>query len=128
MSPSTSELIAFLGATDPDRATTFYRDTLGLNLVPTESPSALVFETGQTTLRISIVDEVRPAPYTVLGWSVDDIDSAVRSLSSNGVSFDRIPEMDQDDRGIWTAPDGTKVAWFRDPDDNVLSVTEHASG
>lgn len=128
MIPSTSELIAFLGATDPDRATTFYRDTLGLNLVPTESPSALVFETGQTTLRISIVDEVRPASYTVLGWSVDDIDSAVRSLSSNGVSFDRIPGMDQDDRGIWTAPDGTKVAWFRDPDDNVLSVTEHASG
>lgn len=128
MIPPTSELIAFVGATDSDRVTAFYRDTLGLDLVSEEAPSTLVFETGDTMLRVSIVEEVTPAPYTVLGWEVEDIQETVGTLSSKGVSFERIPGMDQDEQGIWTAPDGTKVAWFQDPDGNMLSVTEFTAG
>lgn len=123
MLPTTSELIAFVGATDPERAKAFYRDKLGLNLV-SELSATLIFKTGETTLRISLVEEVTAAPYTVLGWKVEDIDGTVDTLSEKGVSFERIPGMDQDERGIWAASDGTKVAWFQDPDGNMLSVTE----
>ncbi len=70
------------------------------------------------------VGEIRTAPYTVLGWAVADIEATVRALGSTGVSVERFAGMDQDDIGVWAAPGGARVAWFTDPDGNVLSLTQ----
>lgn len=120
---TTAEIIAFVGATDPGRAKAFYQSTLGLRLV-SEEPQALVFDAGGTMLRVSILRQVPPVPYTVLGWRVRDIATAVESLASRGVVFERFAGFAQDTRGVWTAPDGTRVAWFTDPDRNMLSLTQ----
>jgi catechol 2,3-dioxygenase-like lactoylglutathione lyase family enzyme len=117
------DLIAFAGTTDPDRARAFYRDTLGLEL-ESESPYALVFRVGPTMLRVTVVEEVVAAPYAVLGWGVDDIAATVGDLRSRGVDFARFPSLDQDALGIWHAPSGARVAWFKDSDGNTLSVTQ----
>ena len=119
-----SPIIAFVASTDSDTAKAFYGDTLGLELSAEEPPHALVFQAGETMLRVSLVQEMQPAPYAVLGWSVAEIDDAVDRLARSGVSFERYPHLPQDERGIWTASDETKVAWFRDPDGNILSLTQ----
>lgn len=120
-----ARVIAFLASTDPDAAVGFYRDALGLTLVE-DSPFALVFESGGTTLRIQKVGEFSPQPFTALGWAVDDIVAAVRELGARGIAMDRFPGVPQDDDAIWTTPDGARVAWFHDPDGNVLSLTQAA--
>jgi len=66
-----------------------------------------------------------PAPFTILGWQVPDIEKMVAGLQAKGVQFERFGFLDQDALGIWTAPSGDKVAWFKDPDGNVLSVSQH---
>ena len=119
-----SPLIAFIASTDSDAAKAFYGNTLGLQLSAEELPHALVFQAGETMLRVSLVQKVEPVPYTVLGWRVADIDAAVDRLARSGVHFERYPHLPQDERGIWTAPDDTKVGWFSDPDGNILSLTE----
>ena len=88
------------------------------------SPYAGVYDAGGTTLRVSRVTELTPAPYTVIGWNVSDIRAQIEELTARGVGFARYPEMDQDDLGVWTAPSGARIAWFTDPDGNVLSLTE----
>jgi catechol 2,3-dioxygenase-like lactoylglutathione lyase family enzyme len=118
-----AELVAFVAVTDLDRARAFYEGTLGLAVVE-ESPIACVFSTGGTSLRVTLVDEVAAAAYTVLGWSVVDIDAGVRELEAAGVVFDRFEGMEQDELGIWTAPGGARIAWFTDPDGNRLSLTQ----
>ena len=117
--------IAFVAATDLSRSRTFYEGTLGLRCTE-ENPIACVFNAGGTTLRVAAVPELTPAAYTVAGWQVDDIAVAVRELTGRGVSFLRFDGMDQDDLGVWTAPSQAKVAWFNDPDGNVLSLTQLA--
>jgi hypothetical protein len=98
---------------------------LGLRLLADE-PYALVFDTNGTMLRVQKVQQVTPAPYTALGWEVPDIYATVRELSKKHVAFERIsiPGSSQDELGVWTADDGTKVAWFKDPDGNTLSLTQ----
>jgi catechol 2,3-dioxygenase-like lactoylglutathione lyase family enzyme len=118
-------LIAFVATRDPDRAKKFYRDTLGLGLMSEELPFALVFDAHGTMLRVTIVTELKPAGYTVLGWQAANIVAAARSLQENGVQFERYQGMQQDELGIWTAPGGAKVAWFKDPDGNTLSISQH---
>jgi catechol 2,3-dioxygenase-like lactoylglutathione lyase family enzyme len=118
-------LIAFVATRDPARARQFYRDTLGLRLVSEQMPFALVFDAHGTMLRVTIVKEFRAAGYTVLGWQVPDILVAAEALQKAGVQFERYPGMEQDELGIWTSPGGGKVAWFKDPDGNTLSVSEH---
>jgi hypothetical protein len=78
-------------------------------------------------LRISKVGELAPAPYTVLGWKVPNIRVTVEDLMSGGVTFERYKDMPQDELGIWTTPDGHKVAWFKDPDGSTLSLTQFHS-
>ena len=114
--------VAFVSTADPERARTFYRDILGLPLL-SEDGFALVFDLGATTLRVTVVESLRPQPFTVLGWHVDDAGAAVRALTATGVAFERYDGMGQDGLGVWTAPSGTRVAWFRDPDGNLLSVS-----
>jgi catechol 2,3-dioxygenase-like lactoylglutathione lyase family enzyme len=118
-------LIAFLATTDAARARAFYAGTLGLRLVE-DSPFALVFDVMGTMLRIQKVAALTPHPFTVLGWQVDDVATAVRELAGRGVTFNRYDGLDQDGDGVWTSPAGARIAWFSDPDGNVLSLTELA--
>jgi catechol 2,3-dioxygenase-like lactoylglutathione lyase family enzyme len=118
-------LVAFVATSDPEAAKTFYRDTLGLRLVAEQLPFALVFDSNGVTIRVTIMQGFNPAGYTVLGWDVPDIFTAVKTLENAGVHFERYQGMAQDEMGIWTAPGGAKVAWFKDPDGNTLSVSQH---
>ncbi len=120
-----SRIVAFVGITNAERAKIFYHETLGLPLV-SEDGFALVFDANGTMLRVSIVREVLPAQYTVLGWEVTDIGATAKHLRDAGVTFERYAFLtDQDSHGIWTAPGGARVAWFKDPDGNILSVSQH---
>jgi catechol 2,3-dioxygenase-like lactoylglutathione lyase family enzyme len=116
-------IMAFVATVAPDRARKFYAKTLGLRLVDKDA-FALVFDAGGTMLRVAIVKELRPAPYTVAGWIVRDIARAARDLEKRGVTFQRYGFLEQDEQGIWSSPSGAKVAWFQDPDGNTLSLTE----
>ena len=120
---ASGDLIAFVPATDLDVARQFYADTLGLALVE-QNPVACVFDAHGTMLRVTAVPDMKPAPYTVLGWAVADIAAAAQDLRDRGVVFQRFDGMEQDELGIWTAPGGDLVAWFRDPAGNTLSLTQ----
>jgi len=117
------KIVAFVSTRQPDRARSFYRDTLGLKLV-SEDPFAIVFDAAGTMLRVSVVPELTPAKFTVLGWQVADIAAVAQELQKAGVAPERFPGMQQDELGVWSAPSGAKVAWFKDPDGNILSITE----
>jgi len=118
------KLVAFVATRDLDRAREFYRDTLRLRLV-SEDEFALVFDAAGTMLRVTRVQELTAAQYTVLGWQVRDIVRAAKQLQKAHVALERYPGMQQDELGIWNAPSGAKVAWFKDPDGNTLSITEY---
>ncbi len=118
------KIMAFVGVRDPQRAKAFYRDTLGLDLVEEQLPFALVFDAHGIMLRVTIVEKPAAAPYTVLGWEVPDIAAAVKELAGAGVKFERFEKMGQDELGIWTSPSGARIAWFKDPDGNLLSLTQ----
>jgi catechol 2,3-dioxygenase-like lactoylglutathione lyase family enzyme len=115
---------ALVGTMKPEAAKAFYGDTLGLKFI-TDDSYAMVFEGKNASVRVSRVPAVMPAQYAVLAFTVDDIEQAVDALTAKGVLFARFGFFVQDARGVWTAPDGTKVAWFHDPDLNLLSVVQH---
>jgi catechol 2,3-dioxygenase-like lactoylglutathione lyase family enzyme len=118
-------VMAFVATTDHPRAKGFYRDVLGLQLVEEELPFALIFDAHGTILRVTIVKELVPAKYTVLGWRVPDIVATVKQLQEAGVRLERYEGIkNQDEQGIWTSPTGARVAWFKDPDGNTLGVTQ----
>jgi len=120
-----SKLVAFLPTTDPAKARAFFEGVLGLRLVADEQPFALVFDANGTMLRVTTVGEYKPDPFTVLGWEVEAIVPTVKQLTAAGVEFLRFPGInDGDPLGIWTAPGGARIAWFKDPDGNVLGLTE----
>jgi catechol 2,3-dioxygenase-like lactoylglutathione lyase family enzyme len=121
-----AKVVAFVPTRDAARAKAFYADVLGLRLV-SEDAFALVFDAGGTMLRVVNVRDFHPAPFTVLGWDVPDAEEAVRGLQARGAAFERYEGMGQDALGIWTSPAGARVAWFRDPDGNVLSITQFPS-
>jgi len=118
-----AKLTAFAATTDAARAKAFYGKTLGLRLVH-EDQFALVFDANGTTLRIQLVRMLTPHPFTSLGWEVTDIESTVSALIDRSVAFEMFEGMGQDARGIWNSPSGARVAWFKDPDGNLLSVTQ----
>lgn len=115
--------MAFVSTTDPSRARAFYETALGLRLI-SESPFAVVFEANKTMLRVTVVERVVAAPHTVLGWAVSDISDAVAELTRRGVQFERYDGIEQDEYGSWRSPSGARVAWFKDPDGNILSLTQ----
>jgi catechol 2,3-dioxygenase-like lactoylglutathione lyase family enzyme len=119
----TSPVIAFVSVTDATRARHFYSDVLGLSLVE-ETPFALEFDCAGTMLRVALANHVMPAPYTVLGWRVADIAATLHALASAGIRPEIYEGFHQSPEGVWQAPGGAKVAWFKDPDGNLLSVTE----
>ncbi len=114
------ELKAFVPTVMPDKAKSFYQDILGLKLL-SEDNYALEFNANGVLLRIAIVPELKPQGFTVLGWNLPDISSEIKSLNSKGIFCEKYSFLKQDDLGIWTAPGGSKVAWFKDPDGNILS-------
>ena len=120
-----SPIVAFAAAADLQRARAFYEQVLGLR-VAEQNDFACVLDANGTMLRITAVPKVCRAGYTVLGWRVLDIAAAVRDLAVRGVIFLRYDGMDQDGDGVWTTPGGDKVAWFADPDGNILSLTQFA--
>ncbi|MCB0977170.1 MAG: VOC family protein [Acidimicrobiales bacterium] len=122
-----ASLIAFVPSRDLVKARAFYVDVVGLTFV-SEDPFAVVVSSRGVTVRIanvSTVDSFTPYPFTILGWSVEDIAARVGELAKKGVSFQRYDGMKQDDLGIWSSPSGALVAWFADPDGNVLSLTQN---
>jgi len=121
-----SNIVAFAPTRDAVRAVIFYRDTLGLTLVNQDNFAA-VFDANGIMLRVTPVPVLTPHPFTLLGWNVTDIAATARELAAKGVAFERYPGIVHDELGVWTAPGGAKVAWFKDPDGNLLSLTEFTS-
>ncbi len=118
-----AELVAFVASRDLEVSARFYGDVLGLELIES-TPFAHLYETAGTQLRVTRVEKVAAAPYTVLGWSVPDIAAAIDALVDRGVVFTRYAALEQDDRGVWIAPGGSRIAWFADPDANTLSLQQ----
>jgi catechol 2,3-dioxygenase-like lactoylglutathione lyase family enzyme len=119
---ATSSPIAFVATTRPEQCRAFYEGTLGLTLLADDQFS-LVFDLAGVPLRVQKVRELQAQPFTALGWQVADIAGMVGALRGRGVVFERYPFLQQDADGVWDAPGGAKVAWFKDPDGNLLSVT-----
>jgi catechol 2,3-dioxygenase-like lactoylglutathione lyase family enzyme len=118
-----AKIISFVATVKPKEARKFYEETLGLKFV-SDDPFAIVFDVNGTMLRVTKVKELVTTGYTVLGWDVADIRAEVEGLVKKGVKFERYEFLEQDELGIWSAPGGAKVAWFRDPDGNTLSLTQ----
>jgi catechol 2,3-dioxygenase-like lactoylglutathione lyase family enzyme len=118
-----AEPMTFVATSRPAEALAFYRDVLGLRFVADE-PYAVVFEVGPLMLRVQKTAGFEPQPHTVLGWKVPNVTETVTRLAERGAKFERFPGVDQDALGVWTSPSGARVAWFKDPDGNVLSLTQ----
>jgi catechol 2,3-dioxygenase-like lactoylglutathione lyase family enzyme len=118
-----ANLVAFVATRDLEAAGAFYGPVLRLPLVEA-SGFARVYDANGTQLRVTLVESLAEAPYTVLGWRVEDIAETAAELRAAGVRFKRYDGMDQDDNGVWVAPSGTRVAWFSDPDGNTLSLQQ----
>jgi len=115
--------VAIICTRDRARAAMFYRDTLGLK-IKLEDDYAIVFEVGGIDLRVSTVADFTPHEHTVLGFRVPDVAATVRALREKGVTFNTYKGFNQNELGIFSLPDAAlRVAWFNDPDGNVLSVT-----
>jgi predicted enzyme related to lactoylglutathione lyase len=121
---ASAKIMGFLFTTDYDRARTFFESNLGFQFVSLDQ-FALVMKAGYTFIRIVKLPNFAPAQGTVLGWQVQNIEAVVEWLAKRGVAFEKYPFVQDRERGIWTAPGGDKVAWFKDPDGNVLSVSQH---
>ena len=121
-----NDLVAFVLTNDAARAKKFYGETLGLRFV-SQDDFAVVFDAHGTMLRVSITANHTPAPHTIIGWQVPDIAAATAELAKAGIALERYSFLAQDETGVWNAPDGAaKVGWFKDPDGNVLSISQHA--
>jgi catechol 2,3-dioxygenase-like lactoylglutathione lyase family enzyme len=118
-----ADLVAFVATRDLEAADAFYGSTLRLPLEESNG-FAKVYDANGTQLRVTLVESRAAAPYTVLGWQVADIARSAAELRDAGVRFNRYDGMDQDDDDVWVAPDGTRVAWFSDPDGNTLSLQQ----
>ena len=120
-------VVAFVPSRDPAKSRSFFEDILGLQYV-SEDPFAMVLEGNGVMIRVADVSGVRefkPAPFTILGWSVEDVEKIVKGMKKKGVMFERYTGMDQDSLDIWSSPSGARIAWFKDPDGNLLSVAQH---
>ena len=122
---SAAPIVAFVPTRDSARAHSFYAETLGLRFV-SDDGFALVFDANGTMLRVVRAGDFTPFPFTLLGWQVNDVDSAVADLAAKGVQFHRYDFLEQSANGVWTAPgNAARVAWFSDPDGNTLSISQH---
>jgi catechol 2,3-dioxygenase-like lactoylglutathione lyase family enzyme len=119
------KLIGFVPTKDSARSREFYEGKLGFKFV-SDDQFALVMQAGESTIRIAKAGKFTPAQYTVMGWEVTDIEAMVKWLNGRGVTFEKYPFVQDQQHCIWTTPNGDKVAWFKDPDGNVLSLSQHS--
>ena len=123
---ATTKLMAFAPTRDANKARQFYEGVLGLRVL-SQDGFAVALDADGIMLRVTIVPAgFKPQPFTVLGWEVADIAKAVSALKQKGVQFESYGLPTQDSEGIWTAPGGAKIAWFKDPAGNILSLTERS--
>ena len=122
---NSARMVGFVPIGNMARAKTFYSDTLGLP-VTGEDSFAITLDANGTMVRLTQVGEHKPASFTILGWEVSNLRKAVTDLEQNGVRFEKFAGLQQDELGIWTAPGGSLVAWFKDPDGNILSLSQFA--
>jgi catechol 2,3-dioxygenase-like lactoylglutathione lyase family enzyme len=120
-----TNIVAFIPTKDPAKSRAFYEGALGLRFIKDDG-FAMVLDANGIMVRVSKA-EFTPAPFTILGWQVTGIEKMVKALQQKGVHFERFGFFQQDELGIWTAPTGDKVAWFKDPDGNLLSVSQHVA-
>jgi catechol 2,3-dioxygenase-like lactoylglutathione lyase family enzyme len=120
---SGSKIIGFIPIRDAECALDFYQNLLGLHLLSDDS-FAIVLESNGSMIRLVRTEDFTPAPYTILGWQVENIEEVVKELTAKGLLFQRYSFLDQSADGIWTAPEGAKIAWFHDPDGNTLSFSQ----
>ena len=121
---SAGKMVGFVITTDYDKARAFYEGKLGFDFVSLDQ-FALVMQAGDNKIRIVKLPTFNPLQGTVLGWEVDDVEAVVRWLLDRGVATEKYGFVPDQELGIWTAPSGDKVAWFKDPDGNVLSISHH---
>ncbi len=119
-----TNIVAFVPTKNAERARAFYEGVLGLRFVKDDG-FALVLDANGIMIRVAKVKDFTPAQFTILGWQVSQIEDVLRGLQKKGVHFEIFGFFKQDELGVWTAPTGDKVAWFKDPDGNVLSVSQH---
>ena len=122
---SEQNLFTFVPVTDGDRAKAFYEGVLKLTRLE-ETPFAVVFKVPGGTLRLAKTPDFNPQPFSLVGWVVPDLAADMAQLRESGVTFEQFPGLPQDEAGVWTVPDGTQICWFRDPDGNLLSLTQEA--
>jgi len=123
---ASARVVAFVPSTDLGRSRSFYESVLGLPVVSADGFAVVVDGPGGHIRITDVGSALRVQQFTVLGWQVADIAAEVDALAGRGVAFVRFPGMEQDDRGVWAAPGGARVAWFRDPDGNILSLDQQA--
>lgn len=121
---ASGKIVGFVPTRDYDKARAFYEGKLGFEFVSADQ-YALVMSVGGHKIRIARVQNFTPAQGTILGWEVEDIETVVTWLRERGVTLEKYPFVQDRELGIWTAPTGDKVAWFKDPDGNILSVSQH---
>jgi catechol 2,3-dioxygenase-like lactoylglutathione lyase family enzyme len=121
---ASAKMVGFIPTKDYDKARAFYEGKLGFEFVSLDQ-FALVMSVGGHKIRISKIPNFTPLQGTILGWEVQDIEAVARWLRDNGVAPEKFPFAQDQDLGIWTAPTGDKVAWFKDPDGNILSIGKH---
>jgi catechol 2,3-dioxygenase-like lactoylglutathione lyase family enzyme len=119
-----TNIVGFVPTKDSEKARAFYEGVLGLRFIKDDG-FAMVLDANGIMIRVAKVPQFMPAPFTILGWQVKDIEDFATELTKRGVHFEIFGFFKQDSLGIWTAPTGDKVAWFKDPDGNILSVSEH---
>jgi catechol 2,3-dioxygenase-like lactoylglutathione lyase family enzyme len=122
-----AKLVAFGATIHPADAVAFYTKVLGLSL-RYEDSFAISLESGGVEVRLQKLEWFAPHSFTTLGWQVSSIADVVERLSRHGVALERYPWLEQDESGIWLAPSGARIAWFKDPDGNLLSVAQYAAG
>jgi catechol 2,3-dioxygenase-like lactoylglutathione lyase family enzyme len=122
-----AKLVAFGATTHPADAVAFYTNVLGLTL-QYEDSFAISLDSAGVELRLQKLERFSPHSFTTLGWQVSSITDVVERLSQHGVALERYPWLEQDESGIWLAPSGARIAWFKDPDGNLLSVAQYAAG
>jgi catechol 2,3-dioxygenase-like lactoylglutathione lyase family enzyme len=121
---SSAAPVAFIPSTDLERARRFYEGALGQRVASVDDFAVVLDVDGLTVRVVKVGDELQAQPFTVFGWWVADLDAEIAALAEAGIDFLRFDGMDQDDAGVWTAPGGTRIAWFKDPDGNTLSLND----
>ena len=122
---ASGKMVGFIPTRDYDKARAFYQDRLGFEFVSLDQ-YALVMSIGGHKVRITKIPNFTPLQGTILGWEVEDIEAVATALKNNGVALEKYPFVQDRELGIWTAPTGDKVAWFKDPDGNILGISQHS--